>query len=89
MKSLLPLLLVAILSTAALSAPRKQYLRTVKCDTSKVIVQQTLTVLKYDTVKVVNQYKDTLKLIKSDTTRSVRIDTLAPVKPIRTPVVKK
>jgi len=72
------MLLIATAFTAAVISPavKQQATKTVVADSTKIAVVDTLLIIRHDTVKVTNAFKDTIKLIKSDTAHGLRYDTL-------------
>jgi hypothetical protein len=81
MKFVMILLAFAILAQAktapsAATTDKVVIEKNVKVDTTKVVLHDTLVSVKYDTIKVFNTFKDTIKFVKSDTVRTKRVDTL-------------
>lgn len=75
------LIIMAIISLSC-AAPVKWTSHAVK-DTSVVPLYDSATVVKTTTTIVKNTYLDTVKLISSDTTRTIKLDTLKPLPKIK------
>lgn len=78
---------VKIAPVAAKVVPvgKPQFLMSVVPETTKVVLFDTVLVVKFDSIKVKNTLKDTIKLISSDTSHGYKYDTLR----IKKPVIKK
>jgi hypothetical protein len=50
--------------------------KSIKEDSSKIVLYDTLVAIKYDTIKVSKTFRDTVKLIKADTVKTGKIDTI-------------
>jgi hypothetical protein len=72
------IIVAAVTASTALPADKvtKQASKTVVADSTKIAVVDSLLIIRHDTVKVTNTFKDTSKLVKSDTAHGLRYDTL-------------
>lgn len=72
-------------ATKVVPVGKPQFLMSVVPETTKVVLFDTVLVVKFDSIKVKNMLKDTTKLISSDTSHGFKYDTLR----IKKPVIKK
>lgn len=68
--------LLLLLLSLVFAADKTVYLNSTSRDTSKAVLPDSVSIVKTVSQRVANTYRDTTKLVKSDTIRTAHYDTL-------------
>jgi hypothetical protein len=80
--------IILLFAVLLFAAEKQEVIKSNILDTLKVAKVDTATIVKHEEIKIVKTWRDTAKLVKVDTIRTITFDTLVDVRKVAKPVIK-